>query len=100
MPDSTKVYAPFRCVASYADGSRLAFDGMTREQARAAMEAATGKHGDFSVWDWVTDENYIDGEYHALHAPPPFLPFPFIDVTDAEDPQNALHDPFDPHGEP
>lgn len=100
MPDSTKVYAPFRCVASYADGSRLTFDGMTREQAHAAMVSATDEHGDFSVWDWVTDESYIDGEYHALHAPPPLLPFSLIDVTDAENPQKALQDPFDPHGEP
>lgn len=100
MQDNTKVYAPFRCVASYADGSRLTFDGMTREQARTAMEAAMEEHGDFSVWDWVTDENYIGGKYHTLHAPPPHLPFPLIDVTDAADPEKALQDPFDSHGEP
>ena len=39
----TKVFAPFRCVASFVDGSRLTFDGLTREQARCAMEAATAR---------------------------------------------------------
>ena len=40
--DETKVFAPYRCCATFIDGSRLAFDGLTREQARAAMEAAIG----------------------------------------------------------
>lgn len=53
--NDAKVYAPFRCVASFVDGSRLAFDGLTREQARAAMEAAMEQHGDYGPWNWVTD---------------------------------------------
>ena len=62
--DETKVFAPYRCCATFIDGSRLAFDGLTREQARAAMEAAIEDHGgDYGPWHWVTDENYINGEY-------------------------------------
>lgn len=98
--NDTKVYAPYRCVASFADGSRLTFDGLTRDQARNTMEAAMDQHGDMGWWNWVTDENYRNGEYYKLIPPPPHLPFPLIDVTDAEDPQKALQDPFDPHGEP
>ena len=100
MDDKTKVYPPYRCVASFADGSRLTFDGLTRDQARTTMEAAMEQHGDIDWWNWVTDENYRNGEYYKLIPPPPHLPFPLIDVIDAEDPQKALQDPFDPHGEP
>lgn len=58
------------------------------------------QHGDIGWWDWVTDENYRNGEYHQLIPPPPHLPFPLIDVTSSENSQNALQDPFYPHGEP
>lgn len=103
MDDKTKVFAPFRCVASFVDGSRLTFDGLTREQARAAMEAAMEQHGDYGPWNWVTDENYINGEYHKLIPPPPRLPFPVLDLTDCkteEERQQALQDPFEEDGEP
>ena len=100
MNDETQVFAPYRCVAAFADGSRQTFDGLTRNQARTNMEAAMEQHGDIGWWDWVTDENYWHGEYYKLVPPPPHLPFPLIDITDAEDPQKALQDPFDPDGEP
>ena len=103
MDDKTKVFAPYRCAAAFADGSRLTFDGLTRDQARTAMEAAMEQHGDIGWWDWVTDENYRKGEYHKLIPPPTHLPFPVFDLTDCsteEERQKALQDPFDPHGEP
>ena len=64
--NDAKVYAPFRCVAAFADGSRLLFDGLTREQARSTMDAAMEQHGDIGWWNWVTDENYRNGEYYKL----------------------------------
>lgn len=101
--NDAKVYAPFRCVASFVDGSRLTFDGLTREQARTAMEAAMEQHGDYGPWSWVTDENYIDGQYYKLIPPPPRLPFPILDLTDCqteEERLKALQDPFEEDGEP
>ena len=101
--NKTEVFAPYRCAATFADGSRLTFDGITREQARSAMEAATEEHGDFSWWNWVTDENYRGGEYHLLTPPPPVLPFPVLDLTDCETEeqrQQALQDPLDAEGIP
>ena len=104
MPENkTKVFAPYRCVAAFADGSRLTFDGITREQARAAMDAAMEQHGEYSWWDWVSDANYQGGEYHLLTPPPPVFPLPLIDLTDCETDeqrQQALQDPFDPEGTP
>lgn len=100
MADKTTVYPPYRCAAAFADGSRLTFDGLTRDQARAAMEAAMEQHGDIGWWDWVTDENYRKGEYYKLIPPPPRLPFPLLDVSDAEDPEKALQAPFEEDGRP
>ena len=101
--DKIKVFAPFRCVASFVDGSRLTFDGLTREQARAAMEAAMEQHGDYGPWAWVTDENYIGGQYYKLIPPPPRLPFPILDLTDCEteeEQRKALQAPFEEDGQP
>ncbi len=101
--NDAKVYAPFRCVAAFADGSRLLFDGLTREQARAAADAAMEQHGDIGWWNWVTDENYRDGEYYKLIPPPPRFPFPILDLSDCateEERQKALQDPFEPDGAP
>ncbi len=101
--NDAKVYAPFRCAAAFADGSRLTFDGLTRDQARATMEAAMEQHGDIGWWDWVTDENYRKGEYHKLIPPPPLLPFPILDLSDCqteEERQKALQDPFEEDGKP
>ena len=64
-------FAPWRLVASFADGSRLLFDGLTEEQAHAAMEAAEKKHGDIGYWNRVTDQNYEDGRYYKLIPEPP-----------------------------
>ena len=103
MDDKTKVFAPYRCVAAFADGSRLTFDGLTRDQARATMEAAMEQHGDLGWWNWVTDENYRNGEYYKLIPPPPLLPFPILDLSDCqteEDRQKALQDPVEPDGAP
>lgn len=52
--NDAKVYAPFRCVAAFADGSRLLFDGLTREQARSTMDAAMEQHGDIGWWNCPT----------------------------------------------
>ena len=73
--NDAKVYAPFRCVAAFADGSRLLFDGLTREQARSTMNAAMEQHGDIGWWNWVTDENYRNGEYYKLIPPPPHFAY-------------------------
>lgn len=103
MDGKTQVFAPYRCVASFTDGSRLTFDGLTREQARATMEAAMEQHGDYGPWSWVTDENYINGQYYKLIPPPPVLPFPILDLSDCsteEERQKALQDPFEEYGEP
>ena len=51
MDSSTQVFAPYRCVAAFADGSRLTFDGLSRDQARAAMNAAMEQHGDLGWWN-------------------------------------------------
>lgn len=63
-------FAPWRLVASFADGSRLLFDGLTEEQAHAAMEAAEKKHGDIGYWNRVTDLNYEDGRYYKTTPEP------------------------------
>jgi len=100
---NTKVFAPYRCVAAFADGSRLLFDGLTREQARSTMEAAMEQHGDISWWNWVSDENYRSGQYYKLVSPPPHLPFPVLDLSDCqteEERRKALQDPFEENGEP
>lgn len=101
--NDAKVYAPFRCVAAFADGSRLLFDGLTREQARSTMDAAMEQHGDIGWWNWVTDENYRNGEYYKLIPPPPRFPFPILDLSDCqteEERLKALQDPFEPDGAP
>ena len=71
MNDNSKVVLPFRLVASYADGSRLLFDGITEEQARQAMEDAQSQHGDITWWDGVTDQFYDHGQYFGLIPPAP-----------------------------
>lgn len=64
-------YLPFRLTASFSDGSRLLFDGLTEQAARAAMEAAQAAHGDITWWDSVTDENYVHGRYYKTLPDPP-----------------------------
>lgn len=66
-------FAPWRLVASFADGSRLLFDGLTEEQAHAAMEAAMEEHGDIGYWNRVTDLNYEDGRYYKTIPGPPCI---------------------------
>lgn len=66
-----KTFFPFRLAASFADGSRLLFDGLTESAARSAMEAAQATHGDITWWDAVTDENYICGRYYKTMPDPP-----------------------------
>ena len=53
-----EVFAPWRLVASFADGSRLLFDGLTEQQAKAAMESAQRENGCISRRDHVTDKIY------------------------------------------
>lgn len=66
-----KVFLPFRLVASFADGSRLLFDGITEDAARRAMEAAQDQHGDITWWDGVTDDHYDHGHFYAVMDPTP-----------------------------
>lgn len=68
-----EVFAPWRIVATFSDGSRLTFDGITEEQARAAAEKAMDEHGDISWWNRVTDKHYEDGRYYKTVPEPPFL---------------------------
>jgi len=68
-----EVFAPWRLVASFADGSRLLFDGLTEQQAKAAMESAQREHGCISWWDRVTDLNYEDGRYYRTTPEPPTI---------------------------
>lgn len=63
-----KCFLPFRVVAQYADGSRLAFSGLTMDQAKASMEAAQKDHGDISYWNTVTDEHYENGRFYKIPA--------------------------------
>lgn len=68
--NEVEYFAPWRLVASFADGSRLLFDGLTEEQAHAAMEAAEKEHGDIGYWNRVTDLNYEDGRYYKTTPEP------------------------------
>lgn len=61
-----ELFAPWRLVASFSDGTRTTFDGLTEEQAHASMEAAQHEHGDICYWNRVTDVNYEDGQYCRL----------------------------------
>lgn len=80
MSDNTQVFLPFRLVASFADGARLLFDGLTEDHARQAMEAAQAHHGDITWWDAVTDQHYDHGHYYGTLPPPPEITL--IDLTD------------------
>lgn len=71
--DEVEFFAPWRLVAAFADGSRLLFDGLTEEQAKAAMEVAQEEHGDISYWNRVTDQNYEDGRYYKTVPQPPCI---------------------------
>lgn len=71
MCDMPEFFFPYRLVASFSDGSRLLFDGITEEQAREAMEAAQEQHGDITWYDGVTDLNYENGRYYATLPPTP-----------------------------
>ncbi len=83
MPtDQPDVYPAHRLVAQFADGQRLTFDGLTKQQARDSMERAQAQHGDIVWYDGVTDEHYENGIFHAAVPPPPVLPFPILDLTD------------------
>ena len=69
--DPGQVFLACRLVASFADGSRLLFDGADEDQARQLMEAAQSQHGDITWWDGVTDQNYEHGHYYASVPRPP-----------------------------
>lgn len=79
MSDNISAFAPFRLVASYADGARLTFDGVTEADAMRRLEAAQETHGEITWYDGVTDENYDHGKYFRLIPPPPTIPI--IDLT-------------------
>ena len=74
-----ETFLPYRLVASFADGNRLLFDGITEELAIAAMAAAQEAHGDITWYDGVTDEHYEHGVFCALVPPPEELTI--IDLT-------------------
>lgn len=77
-----EVFPPYRLVAQFSDGSRLLFDGLTKQQAMDAMTAAQEAHGDIAWYDGVTDQHYEKGTYYELTPKPPKLPFIGIDLTD------------------
>jgi hypothetical protein len=66
MIQKTQVFYPYRLVASYADGSRLLFDGATEDEAMEKLEAAQADHGDITWYDGVTDLHYENGKYYEL----------------------------------
>ena len=78
--DPGRVFLACRLVASFADGSRLLFDGADEDQARQLMEAAQVQHGDITWWDGVTDQNYERGRYYATLPPSPEISI--IDLTE------------------
>lgn len=78
--DPGRVFLACRLVASFADGSRLLFDGADEDQARQLMEAAQSQHGDITWWDGVTDQNYEHGRYYATLPPSPEISI--IDLTE------------------
>lgn len=80
-------FAPWRLVASFADGSRLLFDGLTEQQAKAAMESAQHEHGCISWWDRVTDLNYEDGRYY--HTTPESPTLHVVDLAGYDGPVDA-----------
>ena len=65
-----EAFLPYRLVASFADGSRILFDGITEASAKEAMEAAQEPHGDITWYDGVTDAHYENGRFCALVPPP------------------------------
>lgn len=66
----TEAFLPYRLVASFADGSRLLFSGITEASARSAMEDAQEDHGDITWYDGVTDDHYENGKFCGLVPPP------------------------------
>lgn len=78
--DEPQVFMPYRLVAEFSDGERILFDGITEEQAQAAMEAAQSTHGDITWYDGVTDQHYENGKYFGLRPGPTEIVI--IDLTD------------------
>lgn len=91
--ENISVFAPYRFVAQFADGSRLLFDGLTEEQAMQSMEAAQAQHGDIGWYDGVTDQHYEGGKYYKLI--PPSRSVTIIDLTDYDCPlDESIFPPF------
>lgn len=67
---STQVFAPYRLVAEFADGSRLLFDGLTEAAAYDQITAAAKLHGDVAWYDGVTDQHYEHGQHYRLVRSP------------------------------
>ena len=76
----SEAFLPFRLVASFADGSRLLFDGITEDAARESMEAAQDQHGDITWWDGATDAHYDRGRYFDTLPDPPGIAI--VDLTE------------------
>lgn len=83
MNEVPEVFPAYRLVAEFADGQRLAFDGLTEQQAQDRMEAAQAQHGDICWYDGVTDQHYENGKYYKLGPQPPEIIV--IDLTDCPD---------------
>lgn len=83
MNEVPEVFPAYRLVAEFADGQRLAFDGLTEQQAQDRMEAAQARHGDICWYDGVTDHHYENGKYYKLAPQPPEIIV--IDLTDCPD---------------
>lgn len=77
MDDKTAVFLPYCCACSFPDGTRRRFSGLSRDQAQQSMfKYAEQYHdGEYGPWHWVTDENYINGQYYKLYPPPPVVDF-------------------------
>ncbi len=69
------------------DGSRLLVRRPDPRTARSTMDAAMEQHG--MAGNWVTDENYRNGEYYKLIPPPPHFPFPILDLSDCQTEKSA-----------
>lgn len=88
---NAQVFAPYRLVAEFADGSRLLFDGLTEAAAYDQITAAAKLHGDVAWYDGVTDQHYEKGRYYKL-VPETGLHVAQIDLTEYDGPldENGL----------
>ena len=66
MDQNADIFPAYRLVAQFADGQRLAFDGLTEQQAQNRMEAAQALHGDIC---WRDRSALRKRPFLQAHAP-------------------------------